>query len=280
MLEKLTDRVHVMPYEEGITKPALGLIVGNKSSLVIDGGHSKSHANEFLQEVHKLNVPFPKYLTITHWHWDHVAGGDSMNLTNIINYNTKENLRNVRRHLKKDLKINKEKLGNVMYNTTSNLKKQAEEDGIKVLWGDIIFKEKIEVDLGGVRCIIEHIGGDHSTDSNLVYIKGEKFMFLGDSIYRDLNKEHKCYHIEIMKPLIEKIMAYDTDYYLTSHKPVYTKVEMKAHFDSMIDIGEFVGDRVDLKQLTIDYGEKKGNKTTAQERFLIGSFVNGNKNKL
>ena len=140
--------------------------------------------------------------------------------------------------------------------------------------------EKIEVDLGGVRCIIEHIGGDHSSDSNLVYIKGEKFMFLGDSIYRDLNKEHKCYHIEVIKPLIEKIMAYDTDYYLTSHKPVYTKVEMKAHFDSMIDIGEFVGDRVDLKQLTIDYGEKKGNKTTAQERFLIGSFVNGNKNKL
>lgn len=277
MLEKLTNRVYVLPFEEGITKPALGFITGDKCSLVVDGGHSEGHAKEFLREVHKLNAPSPKYLTVTHWHWDHVAGGETMNLTNIINYKTKENLKNVKELIIRDEELNVEKLGRVMYSTVSNLKGQM-DDGLKLFSGDIIFSEKVEVDLGGIKCTIENIGGDHSEDSNLVYVEDEKVMFLGDSIYRDLDKEHKCYHIEIVKPLIEKIMKYDTEYYLTAHKPVYTKSEMHSHFDSLIDIGEFVGDRVDLKQLTVDYGEKYGRKTTAEERFLIGSFVNSNKN--
>lgn len=277
MLEKLTNRVYVLPFEEGITKPALGLIAGDKYSFVVDGGHSENHAKEFLSEVHKLNVPSLKYLTVTHWHWDHVAGVSAMNLTNIINYRTDEKLENIRYLIRRDEELNVEKLGKVMYSTASNLKEQI-DDGLKLFRGDIIFSEKVEVDLGGIRCIIENIGGDHSRDSNLVYVEDEKVMFLGDAIYRDLDKEHKCYHIEIVKPLIEKIMKYDTDYYLTAHKPVYTKKEMHDHFKSLIDIGEFVGKRKDLKQLTIDYGEKHGRKTTAEERFLIGSFVNSNKN--
>ncbi len=278
MLEKLTDRVYVLPYEEGITKPALGLIVGNKYSLVVDGGHSENHAKEFLSEVYKLNAPSPKYLTITHWHWDHVAGGDTMNLTNIINQKTQKNLKDVDDLINKNEELTVDKLGKVMYNTASNLKEQV-EDGLKILNGDIIFKEQVELNLGEVSCIIENVGGDHSTDSNIIYVEDEKFMFLGDGIYRDLSKEHKCYHIEVMKPLIEKIMKYDTEYYLTAHKPIYTKEAMKAHFDSLIEIGEFVDSRTDLRNLTLEYGEKKGRQTTAEERFLIGSFVNGNKNK-
>lgn len=278
MLEKLTDRVYVLPYKEGITKPALGLIVGNKYSLVVDGGHSEDHAKEFLSEVYKLNVPAPKYLTITHWHWDHVAGGDTMNLTNIINYETRKSLRKVETLINKNEDLDIDKLGRVMYNTASKLKEQV-ESGLKILNADIVFKEKVEVDLGEVSCIIENVGGDHSLDSNIIYVEDEKFMFLGDGIYRDLDKEHKSYHIEIMKPLIEKILTYDTEYYLTAHKPIYTKDEMKAHFDSLIEIGEFVGKRSDLRALTLEYGEKKGRKTTGEERFLIGSFVNGNKNK-
>lgn len=278
MLEKFTDRVYALPFEEGITKPALGLIVGNKHSLVVDGGHSSSHAKEFLREVHKMNVSPLKYLTITHWHWDHVAGGETMNLTNIINYKTSENLQNVKELIDNNEELDLDSLGRVMYNTTSNLKDQVDK-GLKILNGDIVFKEKVEVDLGGIKCVIENVGGDHSLDSNIVYVDDEKFMFLGDTIYRDLNKVHKAYHIEIVRPLIEKIRKYDTELYLTAHKPVYTKEAMHEHFNSLLDIGDFVGDRIDLKQLTIDYGEKKSRKTTAEERFLIGSFVNGNKNK-
>ena len=278
MLEKFTDKVYAMPFEEGITKPALGLIVGNKYSLVVDGGHSKDHGEEFLRYVNKMNVPFPKYLTITHWHWDHVAGGGAMNLTNIINYRTKENLDRVRDLVNKNEELDLDVLGRVMYNTTSNLKKQM-DDGLKLLNGDIVFEKKVQVDLGGGSCVIENVGGDHSLDSNIVYVEDEKFMFLGDTIYRDLNKEHKAYHIDLVRPLIEKIRKYDTELYLTAHKPVYTKEAMHEHFDSLLDIGEFVGGRMDLKQLTIDYGYKQGRKTSAEERFLIGSFVNGNKNK-
>ena len=279
MLDKLTNRVYAMPYEEGITKPALGLICGDKYSLLVDGGHSEKHAEEFLEEVGKLNIPSLKYLTVTHWHWDHVAGAEGMNLINIINYKTQKNLKHVEELLKSEKDVSVKKLGRVMHNTVSNLRGQIDA-GLKLLNGDIVFSEKLEVDLGGIKCVIENVGGDHSEDSNIIYVSGEKIMFLGDSIYRDLDKTHRCYHIEKVKPLVEKILKYDTEYYLTAHKPIYRKIEMHEHFESLIDIGEFVGNRVDLKQLTIDYGEKQGRKTSAEERFLIGSYVNGNKNYL
>ena len=278
MLEKYTNRVYALPFEDGITKPALGLICGEKYSLVVDGGQSEEHAKEFLREAYKLNIEPLKFLTVTHWHWDHISGSETMNLINVINYNTQDNMNKIKNLIKSGEEFNLDSLGKVMYSTTSRLRDQV-TNGLKLLNGDIVFKEKVEVDLGGIKCVIENIGGDHSLDSNLVYVTGEKFMFLGDSIYRDLDKERKCYHIDIMKPLIEKIMKYDTDYYLTAHKPVYTREEMKQHFDSLIEIGEFVDKRVDLKKLTDEYGEKKGRKTFAEERFLIGSFVNGNKNK-
>lgn len=278
MLKKYTNRVYALPYEEGITKPALGLVCGDKYSLVVDGGQSEEHAKEFLREAYKLSIEPLKYLTVTHWHWDHVSGSETMNLTNIINFKTQDNIKKIDNLIKRDEKLDVEKLGKVMYSTALRLSEQV-DDGLKLLNGDIVFKEKVEVDLGGIKCIIENIGGDHSSDSNLIYVTGEKFMFLGDSIYRDLDKERKCYHIEVMKPLIEKIMKYDTDFYLTAHKPVYTRTEMESHFNSLIEIGEFVEERVDLKNLTDEYSLKKGRKTSAEERFLIGSFVNGNKNK-
>lgn len=277
MLDKLTRRVYALPYEEGITKPSLGLIIGDKHSLVVDGGQSVEHAKEFLLEVEKLGVKNLKYLTLTHWHWDHIAGTETMGLINIINNITYENLSKLRELIEGEEDLDIEKLGKVLYSTSLNLKGQV-ENGLKLACGDIIFENKVTVDLGGLKCIIENIAGDHSSDSNLVYVEEEKVMFLGDSIYRDLDKEHKCYHIEKVKDLVAKIMKYDTDYYLTAHKDLYTKEEMHEHLKSLVEIGEFVGNRVDLKQLSIEYGEKYGRKTTGEERFLIGSYVNSNRN--
>ena len=85
MLKKLTDRVYYMENKESGDRPALGLVIGNKYSLIIDGGNSKAHAESFLKEAKKLATSEIKYLVITHWHWDHIVGASYMNLINIVN---------------------------------------------------------------------------------------------------------------------------------------------------------------------------------------------------
>ena len=169
-------------------------------------------------------------------------------------------------------------LGRTMHRTANQLRKEM-ENGIKITNGDIIFEEKIQVDLGGIKCIIENIGGDHSSDSNLIYVEDEKVMFLGDSIYRDLNQRHKCYTMKKLIPLIEKIQKYDTEIYLTAHRPAYTKQSMKELFDMMISIGEIVGDSIDLEEKIEEYKNKLNRELTEEEIFYIDAFVNGNMNQ-
>jgi glyoxylase-like metal-dependent hydrolase (beta-lactamase superfamily II) len=42
------------------------------------------------------------------------------------------------------------------------------------------FEDEVQIDLGGITCIIKHVGGDHADDSVVIYIKEEKILFLGD----------------------------------------------------------------------------------------------------
>lgn len=65
-----------MPQDERTDRPALGLICGSKCSLVVDAGISPSHTKEFMSHIEKLDVPSPKYVVITYFHWDHVFGTD------------------------------------------------------------------------------------------------------------------------------------------------------------------------------------------------------------
>ncbi|AFS79664.1 putative metallo-beta-lactamase [Gottschalkia acidurici 9a] len=277
MLNKLTERVYYLPYQDEGCQPALGLIIGDKYSLVVDAGNSMGHAKEFLEEISKLDIPPLKYLAITHYHWDHVAGISTMNLTTVLNEKNYKNIEDIKTLIENDKKISVKELGRVKHSTATKLRKQVSE-GLSISNGDIIFNGKVEIDLGGIKCIVENIGGDHSEDSNLIYIENEKVMFLGDSIYRDLNRRHKCYHMEKLVPLIEKINRYDTEYYLTAHRPVYTKKSMKELFDMMIDIGNLVGNKTDLEELTKSYSEKVNREVTEEEVFYIESFINRNKN--
>ena len=49
MLKRLTDRIYYIPNDSKTDRPVLGLICGDKYSLVVDAGNSPTHANEFWQ---------------------------------------------------------------------------------------------------------------------------------------------------------------------------------------------------------------------------------------
>ena len=88
MLRQLTPHVFVMKHNHDTDRPALGLIAGKTASLVVDGGNSPAHARAFLQGISALGVAAPRYLALTHWHWDHVFGAPEMGLTTLANRRT------------------------------------------------------------------------------------------------------------------------------------------------------------------------------------------------
>ncbi len=54
---------------------------------------------------------------------------------------------------------------------------------------DVTFDQRIEIDLGEVTCVVQHVGGDHAADSVIVYVKEEKILFLGDCIFPKIYAE-------------------------------------------------------------------------------------------
>ncbi|KMT21798.1 MBL fold metallo-hydrolase [Clostridium cylindrosporum] len=278
MLNKLTNRVYYMPYRDEGCRPSLGLVIGDKYSLVVDAGNSIEHTNEFLEEIKSINHTPIKYLAITHWHWDHVAGISIIDVDTICHKRTNEKIEEVKNILSggtpklKDAKI----LGRELYSTSTKLKVQMNK-GLEIRGGNIEFTEKVKVDLGGISCIIENIEGDHADDSSLIYVTDEKVMFLGDSTYRNLNTDERSYSREKLYPLIEKILSYDTEYYLTAHKPYYTKESMKEYFDMLTFIGDTIGDSLDLERALSTYKKKVNREIDSEERMYVESFVNGNK---
>lgn len=93
MLNKLSDTIYYLSNQDDKERPTLGLVCGDRYSLIIDTGNSTQHAKDFLLEIEKLNVPPVKYVVITHAHWDHFLGMNEFDATVIVNSKTNEILK-------------------------------------------------------------------------------------------------------------------------------------------------------------------------------------------
>ena len=91
-------------------------------------------------------------------------------------------------------------------------------DHLELKVPDLTFNNKIEIDLGGVTCVVEHVGGIHARDSSIIYVPDEKVMFLGDCIYQDFYSGEWSYDQDELLILLDKIKKYDVNCYVTGHQ--------------------------------------------------------------
>lgn len=280
MLHKLTDRVYYMDFVQQGDRPVLGLIVGDKYSLVVDGGNGESHAKEFLSYVEKLNVPPIKYLVLTHWHWDHVFGITTFNATNIINKRTNEKLKWMR-GLKWTDEAIKERvsLGEEIAFCEEHIKIEhpMNDRNFEIPYADIIFDEEILIDLGGVTVRVERINTDHAEDSCLVTALEEKVTFMGDSMYLDMYHGEWSYSREKLYPYLDKLLSYNSNFYIPSHHPHYDKKGFLNFVNHIKEIGDIVGNSTDLEKCISMVCKARGKELTKWDVEDIEGFVAHNR---
>jgi glyoxylase-like metal-dependent hydrolase (beta-lactamase superfamily II) len=149
-------------------------------------------------------------------------------------------------------------------------------DGFITGNADIIFKESLEINLGGIHCIIDNIGGCHSEDSTIVYIPDEKTIFLGDCICEDIYSGEWSYSRDKLFPMINKIKKYDALHYLTSHHHPESKEEFFNYLNNLIRIGDFVGDEYIKNKVIERYTQFYDKAPNEDEIYNICSFIHGN----
>jgi glyoxylase-like metal-dependent hydrolase (beta-lactamase superfamily II) len=279
MLKKITNRVHYMPHYSETDRPALGLICGDNFSLVVDSGNSPAHASDFLELVKKMDTSPLKFVVITHWHWDHIFGIKTMDLLTISTDETKKKLAYLKTLKWDDASLDaRVESGEEIEFCRDMIKlEMPTRDSLELKMPDLTFENKIEIDLGGVTCVVEHVGGVHAQDSAVIYIPEEKVMFLGDCIYQDFYSGEWSYDKNELIILLDKIKKYDVNCYVTGHQEPKTHEEMWNFLDDLLNIGEIVDTLVSLDEAVARFNAVRQIKPNEEQLGFIQNFVNGNR---
>jgi len=75
--EKVSEHVYVIPDGSVGGVPNVGIIVGNKATLVVDTGMGKRNGEAVLREVKKVSKNETLYLVTTHVHPEHDLGANA-----------------------------------------------------------------------------------------------------------------------------------------------------------------------------------------------------------
>ncbi|MNO33172.1 Metallo-beta-lactamase superfamily protein [compost metagenome] len=217
--ERISEHITIMHAEHTTDRPILAVVRGEDKTLLIDAGNSPIHGGLFLSYLKQEGHPLPDYVVLTHWHWDHSFGLPAWQIPVISQCETSEVLRQLAgldwsietlRELESKGVINDQSLSDIT-------KEYSDVSDIRVIVPDIMFKERLEINLGGVTCDIEHVGGDHAADSCYVYVREDKTLFLGDALGPSIYGGPRHYTPGKFLTLLTRMKQYEADIFIESH---------------------------------------------------------------
>ena len=219
-LTKISDSLYYLPPVQETDRPILGAVIGEEKTIVIDAGNSSQHAKLFLQQLGEIGVK-PDLLVLTHGHWDHVFGMREMGIPSISYIETYGNIKEMQSLSWEDEDLDQRvREGTEIQFCVDAIQKEfGNKRDIKVQLPTTTFEERMTIELGGMTCEIEHVGGDHSSDSCIIFIPEEKALFVGDCLYANMYAEKWNYTVEKTLKLIQQLETYDADIFFLSHHP-------------------------------------------------------------
>ncbi|MGO4886144.1 MBL fold metallo-hydrolase [Anaerobacillus sp. MEB173] len=279
-LQKLSNRLFYLPPYQKTDRPILAAIVGDNQTLLIDAGNSTNHAKQFKEQLASYHVT-GDILALTHWHWDHVFGLSEMNMPSISNFMTYEKINELQRFSWEDKDLDERVKAGIEIPFCANaiILELGSKRELTIPDPTIIFETKIKLNIGGVTCFIEQVGGDHSSDSNLIYIQEEKTLFLGDCLYANMYAEKWHYTIEKMCKLLDKIENYDAEIYFLSHHPAPLTKDEFASFFSLLKTSAILTEKHkgELEEIATEMSSYFQRQLTEDDLEIIRYFVNGYK---
>ena len=81
---KVSEHVYVIPDERVNLVPNIGIIVGSRATLVVDAGMGPRNGQIVLRELAKVSKNTELYFTTTHFHPEHITGGQAFPANTIV----------------------------------------------------------------------------------------------------------------------------------------------------------------------------------------------------
>ena len=151
--------------------PNIGIVVGDRATLVVDTGLGKKNGAIAAREAQKLSKGPLLYLTTTHFHPEHAAGEAGFPPNTII-------ARPVAQQQELDAR------GMQFVEMFSSRSPQMKEllAGVAFRKPDITFEKEVTIDLGGATARLFWLGAAHTKGDELVDVEPDSTLISGDVV--------------------------------------------------------------------------------------------------
>jgi len=169
--EQIAPHVYVIPDANVGFVPNVGIVVGERATLIVDTGLGTANGRIVLEEARKLSDNETFYLTATHFHPEHDLGALAF----------PESARMVRWSAQQ---AEADTQGAATIERFSGFSPVVAGllDGVTYRAPDMQFEDTITIDLGGVRVVASGVGPNHTLGDTVFWVEGDRVLFTGDVV--------------------------------------------------------------------------------------------------
>lgn len=168
---KVSEHVYVIPDGRVNLVPNIGMIVGNRATLVVDAGMGPRNGETVLRELAKVNKNADLYFTTTHFHPEHMTGVQAFPPNTII----------VRSEVQEE-EVEKKQPEFIQNFSRRTADLKALLQDVKPRPPDILFDKEATIDLGGLTVKLLWLGPAHTRGDTFVYVQEDGVLFTGDAV--------------------------------------------------------------------------------------------------
>jgi len=165
-LTRVSDHVYAL-----VGWPNIGIVVGNRATLVIDTGLGARNGATVVRVVQRLAKGPNLYLTTTHYHSEHTTGEQAFPPNTVLIRPTVQ-----QQELNQRLPAHMAR-----FREMSQQNKDLLQD-VKLRTADILFNGEMKLDLGGVTARLFCLGPAHTQGDMLIFVEEDSVLIPGDIV--------------------------------------------------------------------------------------------------
>lgn len=200
---------------------------------MLDAGSSAAHTRAFLADLDVESGTRPSAVVYTHSHWDHVLGGAEVGGLVIAHAQTAEQLLALAERDWSDEALDRRVAAGLSspQHAAAVKVELPSPRAVEVAPADIVFHDRIELQLGGVTVDVRHVGGDHSADASVICIEPDGVLFLGDCL--SASPDGVLTSASAFR-LRDVVLGFAAEHFIEGHhEAVSTRSEMEELFEKM-----------------------------------------------